>query len=54
MKGTATLGLLVVLAAVFVLEGARGANGSGMALLHMGALANDGSIGHEYWRLIAE
>jgi membrane associated rhomboid family serine protease len=53
MKGTATLGLLVALTAVFVLEGARGAIGSEMALLHMGALPNDGSLGHEYWRLIA-
>jgi membrane associated rhomboid family serine protease len=53
MKAKGTFGILAVLAAVFAVEGARGAVGDERALLAMGALPNDGRLGHEYWRLIS-
>ena len=52
LGGLATLALAVVLLVVFAVEAASGAAGDEVALLRMGALANDGSLGHEYWRLI--
>jgi rhomboid protease GluP len=52
MKGKATLGLMLVLVAAFTVEGMKGAIGNEAALLRIGALPNDGHLGHEYWRLI--
>ena len=52
LGGLATLALAVVLLVVFAVEAATGAAGDEVALLRMGALANDGRLGHEYWRLI--
>jgi rhomboid protease GluP len=53
VRRKATLCIFAALIAVFALEGARGAIGDEGALLSMGALPNDGSLHHEYWRLIA-
>lgn len=45
LGGLATLALAVVLLVVFAVEAATGAAGDEVALLRMGALANDGSLG---------
>jgi len=52
LGGLATPALAVVLLVVFAVEAATGAAGDEATLLRMGALSDDGSLGHEYWRLI--
>ncbi|MBV9496357.1 MAG: rhomboid family intramembrane serine protease [Acidobacteria bacterium] len=49
----ATAALLAVIAAVFLLELARGAGRSDLVLYDMGALTADTFRRHEYWRLLA-
>lgn len=48
----ATRALAIALLVVFAVEAATGAAGDEAALLRMGALPDDGSLGHQYWRLI--
>jgi membrane associated rhomboid family serine protease len=47
-----TTAIFCVIAAMFLLELARGAVGNDARLLALGALPDDGQIQHEYWRLI--
>jgi membrane associated rhomboid family serine protease len=48
--GTTTI--FCVIAAMFLLELARGAVGNDAGLLALGALPDNGQLQHEYWRLI--
>jgi membrane associated rhomboid family serine protease len=47
-----TMAVFCVIAAMFLLELARGVVGNDAGLLALGALPDDGQIHHEYWRLI--